>query len=297
VTVTLSQGNIPLPARGVRFSQVSGSFTFLPLGSGVVEQAGASFVATTDETGKARAKILATALAPNQTALIRVTDLGSGAYRDTSFAIAQYTGNTPSFFTLPSAITFTGPYTDVCASGASSQVAIFGGTPPYTVVGGSSAFSVLPGVVAASGGTFIVTLAPVPNCLTNAPIGVTDATGRTITLTISSVAGTGTAPAPAISVAPNSLVLACSFTVPAVPPATPTTVAVTSSVTVSGGSGTFSAGSNHPRVLATVTDRTVTIQRLASDPLAATYPTTGTVTVTDGATSAAVALTVPTYCP
>ncbi len=37
-----------------------------------------------------------TALAPNQTAVLRVTDLGTGAYRETSFAIAQSNGNDAS---------------------------------------------------------------------------------------------------------------------------------------------------------------------------------------------------------
>ena len=95
VKVTISQGNIPLAARGVRFEVLSGNFTFIASlsGTGTIERDGLGFVTTTDETGIARARIRVTALAPNQTALLQVTDMATGAYRQTSFAIAQFTGN------------------------------------------------------------------------------------------------------------------------------------------------------------------------------------------------------------
>lgn len=280
--VTISQGGIPLAARGVRFQVVNGSFSFVespPLSRFEIPGVPTSLITTTDETGTARATIAVTALVPNQTATVRVTDLGSGAYREATFAIAQYTGNSPAFFTLPSSITFTGPYTDVCASGASSQVAIFGGVPPYTVVGGSSAFSVLPGTVPVRGGTFNVTLAPVPVCLENAPIGVTDATGRTITVTVSSKAGTGTAPLPEISLLPSTLNLRC---------------AQAASVVVTGGSDPFAVSSDHPRITAVVaaaSPRTITITRTGGDG-GVNYPQTASVAVTDGTRRNTVAINI-----
>jgi len=153
VRATLSQGGIPLAARGVRFEVMSGDFRFIVTPAGVApEQTALSVAVATDETGIARARIRATALAPNQTALLRVTDMGSGAYRQTSFAIAQFTGNTPSFFTLPSAISFTGPYENVCAADAITLVSVFGGVPPYTIAGTLTGYTVNPTVVPASGG-------------------------------------------------------------------------------------------------------------------------------------------------
>jgi hypothetical protein len=283
VRVTLSQGSIPLPARGVRFDVVSGSFNFITSLPGAPEQVAVSHVVATDETGIARARIRVTPGAANQTALLKVTDLGTGAFRQSSFAIAQFNGNDPAFFTLPSAITYTGPFENVCAGGASSQVSVFGGSPPYAITGGSSSFAVGPSVVGASGGTFTITLFGGAGCFTNASVGVTDAAGRTVAVTLSNVAGTGTAPAPAIGLVPSALTLSCS-------PAT-------SSLAVVGGSGTFSAGVTHPRVVATVVDRTVTLERLAGDGVGTIYPTTGTVTVTDGNTVASATLTVPVNCP
>ena len=144
-----------------------------------------------------------------------------------------------------------------------------------------------------SGGRFRINLPLLspPICIQGAVIGVTDATGRTITVTLDNVAGTGTAPAPVIKLAPTSLVLSCSFNaVPATTP--PTVVAVTSSLTVSGGTPPFSAGSDHPRVAVTVTGRTVTVQRLNGDLPGSIYPTAGQITVTDGTTTATATFTV-----
>lgn len=286
VSVTISQGGIPLAARGIRFTAVTGSYTFLPLGSGVVEQAGAAFVTTTDETGTARAKIQVKALASSQTALIQATDLASGAYRQASFPIVQFTGNTPAFFTLPSTITFTGPYTDVCASNAATDVAVYGGTPPYAISGGSSAFGISPATVLANGGRFTVTLFSVPVCLSGGSIGVTDATGRTISVTVNNVAGSGTAPAPGIVLAPSALSLGCGLS---------------GSIVVVNGTPPFNVGFDHPGVTASVggplAERTITVTRAPADPVGPPYPGLATISVTDGTSSAVARVSVPTTCP
>ncbi len=282
VRVTLSQGGIPLPARGVRFEVVSGSFSFITSAPGLPEQVAASHVAVTDETGVARARMRVAAGAANQTALLQVTDLGTGAFRQTSFAIAQYNGNTPAFFTLPSSITLTGANTDRCSNGT-AEVAVFGGTPPYSVVGASTAFSVTPSSIASSGGKFTVSFVSTFQCIENLPVAVTDATGRTLTVLVTNRLGTS---APPISVAPTSLTLGCSTD----------TAAATTSVVVSGGSTPISASSNHPRVSVTVASRTVSVRRLGNDGTTV-YPTTAVITITDGATSAEVTATVPANCP
>ncbi len=298
--VTISQGGIPLAARGVRFQVVAGSYAFLespPLSRFETPGVPTSLITTTDETGTARATLRVTALAPNQTATVRVTDLGSGAYRDASFAIVQFNGNTPAFFTLPSSITFTGPYEEVCASGsvASVDVSVYGGAPPYAISGGGGSFSVSPTTVATNGGSFEIELFPVPAgarpaCFEGASVGVTDSTGRTIAVTVNNKPGTGTAPAPAITLAPATLTLGCG---------------ASASLVITGGIDPFNASSNHPRVTAvidtTIGTRTVTVTRRYTavtdvDP-APPYPTTATITVTDGTTSRTAIVTVPASCP
>ena len=117
VRVTLSQGGIPLAARGVRFEVIQGDYRFITsLPGASVETTALVQDVATDQSGIARARIRATALAPNQTALLQVTDLASGAFQRTVFSIAQFTGNTPAFFTVPSSLTFTGPADNTCAS-------------------------------------------------------------------------------------------------------------------------------------------------------------------------------------
>lgn len=286
--VTISQGGIPLAARGIRFEVLSGSFAFITTAPGFVPELTATFIdTTTDETGTARSRIRVAPLAANQTALLRVTDLATGAYRQSAFAIAQFTGNTPAFFSLPTEITFTGAFATACAANVASDVSIFGGTPPYSVSGGSSAFTVSPTTVLTNGGKFNIILPLGASCVDGASIGITDATGRTIAVTVNNVLGSGTAPAPVVVLSPAALTLFCSIA----PPGT-----ITSSLTISGGSGTFSAGVDHPRVTAIVSGRTVTLERVNVDG-ATVYPTTGRVTVTDGATSASSVLTVPANCP
>lgn len=278
VSVTISQGGIPLGARGVRFDVVSGDFAFITTPAGTSPETTALSVSVaTDETGLARARIRATALAPNETALLQITDIITGAFQRTSFAIVQFTGNTPAFFALPNSITFTGQFLNQCPTQGSQNFTIFGGSPPYTVTGNNSAFVVAGGAVNASGGQFSLILTGTGGCLVNIPVSITDSTGRTISVTVSIVAGTATAPAPAVVLTPGTFTLNCSFG----------TTAVTSSLTVSGGTPPFSASSSHSRVLATLNNRTVTLQRLAGDG-AATYPTSATITVTDGATTATV---------
>lgn len=280
-TVTISQGGIPLAARGVRFAVVSGDYRFITTPPGTAtEVLSLTADAVTDETGKARMRIRVLPLAPNQTALLQVTDLGEGAFQRTSFAIVQYTGNTPAFFTLPSSITFKGPYAGTCASSSSADVAVFGGTPPYSIVNSSVAFFASPQVVNASGGRFTVSLLSSPICVENATVAITDATGRTIFVTLSNVEGTGAAPPPPISLFPSALALTCGNS---------------SSLSIVGGSGTYSASVTHPRVTVSVTGNTVTVTRLSGDG-ATMYPTTATVSVTDGTTRATANLTVPANC-
>ena len=302
VRVTISQGGIPLAARGVRFEAVSGSFTFIEAPPQVrYETPGnpAVVVTTTDETGIARARIRVTALAPSQTAQVQATDMLSGAYRRANFAIAQFNGNSPAYFTLPASLTFTGPFANVCASQASAFVSVYGGVPPYFVSGGASFVTYRvqtldptnPGNrIDRNGGAFIVELPAVapgatPPCFTDFPLGVTDSTGRTITVVVSSAAGTGTAPATPIAVStPPPQALVCGQQI---------------SLVVTGGTTPLNVGSNHERVTAvavTGSDRTITVTRLTGDG-AVNYPTVARITITDGTTTAFADVVVPANCP
>ena len=271
VSATLSQGGIPLPARGVRFEVVSGDFRFITTDTATgVETLSTSVIVITDETGKVRARIRATAGAANQTALLQVTDLGTSAFQRTSFLISQATGSSPGFFTTPTQVTFQGIRVNECASGGvSANIFVFGGTPPYTVSSTSSAFIVSRDFISFSGGSYTVT--PNGTCVAEpgAPIIVRDASGRTTTTTVANIPGTQAPPALAV---------------------TPSTVSISScsgsaNVTVAGGrQSNYFVSSGSDALVATVSGNTVTITRRNPSPAAGTAPLT--VGVSDGTTVA-----------
>ncbi len=246
VSVTLSQGGIPLAARGVRFDATSGDYRFIVTSPTGVETLATSATVATDETGRARARLRVTAGANNQTALLRVTDLGSLAYQQTSFTIAQATGSSPGFFAIPESIMFTGPRVDQCARGVSSNFFVYGGSPPYTISNTSSAFTVSPTIVGAAGGSF--TVAAQGGCVDpGLPIGITDSSGRNISVTVGNKLGT--AEVPALVVAPETITLSDCDTV--------------ANVTVAGGTGFYlQPASGSGSVIASIFGNTVAIRRL-----------------------------------
>lgn len=246
VSVTLSQGGIPLAARGVRFDATSGDYWFIVTSPTGVETLAKSATVATDETGRARTRLRVTAGANNQTALLRVTDLGSSAYQQTSFTIAQATGSSPGFFATPESVMFTGPRVDQCARGVSSNFFVYGGTPPYTISNTSSAFTVTPTSVSAAGGSFTVTAQG--GCVDpGLPIGITDSTGRNISVTVGNQLGT--AEVPALVVAPETITLSDCDTV--------------ANVTVAGGTGFYlQPASGSGNVIASIFGNTVSVRRL-----------------------------------
>jgi hypothetical protein len=284
VRVSLSQGGVPLAARGVKFEVVSGQFTFLESPPFIAHDPPgdtSNVVTATDETGVARVRIRVAAGASDQTAQVQVKDLVTGAFRRATFAIAQFNGNTPSFFTLPSAITLSG--TTVACSTGSADVAVFGGTPPYTLSGGSPGTFALsvngvaapPAFVASSGGKFTVSFAGTGACVETLPVAVTDATGRTITVPVTNRFGTV---APPISLAPSTLALRCGQS---------------GSVAVVGGTEPFAAGSSDGLLLVLPpAGRVVTMNAISSGPYATRQ---ASVSVTDGRWTAAATVTLD--CP
>ena len=246
VSTTISQGGNPLPARGVRLDVVSGDFRFIVSPPGSSELLAATTTEVTDQAGAIHTRIRALPGAANQTAVLQVTDIGTSAFRRATFSIAQATGSSPGFFTVPSSFTFTGPNNLSCAQGARADVNIFGGTPPYTIGNAGSFFTVNRNFVLASGDSFTV-IANGP-CAENIPISVVDAAGRTATVTVSNVLGENTVPDLAVS--PAAVTLASCL--------------ASATVTVAGGiPNNFTVSSTSGAVTATPNPsaRVITIQR------------------------------------
>jgi hypothetical protein len=270
VTATISQGGIPLPARSVRFDVVTGDFRFVTTDPATgVETLSASVTVISDQTGEVSARIRVNAGAANQTALLQVTDIGTGAFQRTSFVISQSTGTSPGFFTTPATITFQGTRQNQCAgSGISATVFVFGGVPPYTVSNSSSGFFVSPNFISSSGGSYTVT--PNGTCVSSFPIIATDSSGHTATTTVSNVAGTQVPPA--LSVAPTAVTLSsCSGA---------------ASVTAAGGTGgPYFSSTGSDALITSVSGSTVTIRR---NPTSPATPGPLSVGVSDGNTTQSV---------
>ena len=273
VSATISQGGIPLPARGVRFDVVTGDFHFVTTDQVTgVETLSASVTVFSDQAGKVTARIRANAGAANQTALLQVTDIGTSAFQRTSFVIVQSTGSSPGFFVTPTQITFQGTRQNECASfGTSASVFVFGGVPPYTV-SNSSPFQVTPNFISVSGGSYSVT--PNGPCVAppGLPIVVTDSTGHTATTTVANIPGT-TAP-PALTAQPAKVTLSsCTGS---------------ASVTVGGGApvqGQYFASAGSNAITAAVSGNTVTISRANPSPATAGPVNVG---ISDGITTTSV---------
>ena len=248
VVATISQGGIPLPARGVRLDVVSGDFRFIvtPPGSTGGEVLATSIEVVSDELGKVRARLRALADAPNQTALLQVTDLGTGAFQRASFGISQQTGPSPGFTVTPSNITFQGAFAGQCTTGLSASFFVFGGTPPYTVLNGSGDVFIISGsFIGESGGGFDVGTRGICTSADGLPIIVRDAAGRTSTVTVANIEGT--TPVPPVVVAPTSVTLAsCN---------------ASASASIVGGIPPYVLSFGNPLLTTTVAGGTVTVRR------------------------------------
>ena len=272
VSTVISQGGIPLAARGVRFEVVSGDFRFITSPAGVPETSALSVLTTTDETGTARARIRVNNNAQNQTGILQVTDVATGAYQRATIFIAQASATVSGFFTVPDTLTFTGDRTDRCAiANISAQVFVFGGTPPYTIANtASTAFTITPGVLTASGQSFTVT--PTGVCA-EITIPVRDGSGRVVTVALKNQPGTAPVPTPtALVVSPTAVTLGSCTEV--------------ATVLVAGGNGSYNAASSRSFVMGTASGGStsgggsVSIRRVpGTDALGAT---SATVAVSDG---------------
>jgi hypothetical protein len=272
--------------RQYRFCVVRGNFQFVvpetPSNNSAVL---ANCVDTpTDHTGTATVRLRVPADATTQLGTLRVIDVATGVYVDEVFTITQG-AITGALTVLPNSFTFTGSRVGVCGTGSADFI-VFDGDPPYTAVASNPNITVTPTTNSSNPARFTVT-AFNPNVCLETTIVVTDRNQRRATVTVTTEEGSATLPP--LVVAPTTVNLndTCGFS---------------TSVTAVGGVGPISANSTHPRVSAVVSGNTVTITRLAPDPASppgpSFYPTTGTVTITDGATIQSVAVSnIRQFCP
>jgi len=238
-------------------------------------------VVTSDHLGQVIAPFVVNNGAPTQLAIFRIQDVATGVYTDTVFTINGPGAVPPSTLTaIPQTISFTGRNGNECGTG-SADVFVFGGQPPFQVFNSDSAhITVQPTSTGANPPRFTITVTtPNPPCLQAEPVVITDATGARVTVSVTTQLGTSPPTSP-LTVAPNSITLACGQT---------------GSVSVAGGSGNFFANSTDQQVQVLVSGNTVSISRLTGDTF--THVSPATVSVTDGATIATVQANIPVLCP
>lgn len=242
---------------------------------------GPSYTRAADSTGGLTARIRVLPNSTTQYAQFRLTEVATGAFRDVTFAIRNAAPETLSV--LPSSLTFTGATTAQCGFGGAS-VFPSGGKSPYRAVATNSSILLSPSQVV-SGDAFSVIIGPSTTCIT-ASIIVSDAEGKTATVSITTAAGT-TAPVLPLAVNPTSI--ACL----------PDAGANQAQVIVSGGNTNKVVAVSSPTLLslnaATGTD-TFVLTLTSTGAGGATLQNL-TVTVSDGTTSIPINVGRKTTCP
>ena len=264
--------------RTYTITNIKGNYT---LRNPVTGQAGTSIQAVSDSTGQVTVIVQVPANQQSQVAVVRIQDTATGQYADDAFLINGVAGSTTgagSLTVIPNALSFTGPLTTTCGTGYST-VLVFDGTPPYSAVSADPNVSVLPVNANASTGMFQVSANNPGVCLSKATVTFTDSVGRRATLTVDTSVGKNTPPA--LTIAPTTVTVTCGQT---------------ASVSVAGGVGPLTVNSTHPRIVAFIAGSSIGITRVNGDGATA-YPTTGTVSVTDGSSVATVDVTTIANCP
>lgn len=234
---------VPISNRQVRFDVLQGPYNF------ILDQAASVFAKSqtvvTDQNGQALVTLRSDAGVSSQVALIRATDTTSGNRVDASFTIIQATAGTAAYSVSPVKASIAGYYVNTCGAGSTSYQ-IYGGTAPYTVFANSISTVVLESgstrgqtvVVANSGGAFnAITLGGSCAGTTTTLFTITDASGRVITATFDSVAGTVPLPTPptpdTLVVTPPDAKIVCA----------PNSVVV---FTISGGTAPYVVATDRP---------------------------------------------------
>jgi hypothetical protein len=270
---SVTNGNL-FGNRAVRFEVVRGPFQFVnPANNSTAN----TFTTTTDHAGLATAILRINPNVTAQFAVLRVVDVATGVYTDHVFAINGASGIAVSTLTaIPNVFTFTGVLTTQCGTG-SADFTVFDGQPPYTATVSDPNIRVSPSQAFTNPATFTVTAFNNSVCLANATVIITDALGARTTVTVNTEPGSTAPPAPQpLAVQPTAITLACG---------------TSGSVSVVGGAGSVFVNSTHPRITAVASGNTITITRLGADP-AGTFPTTGTISVSDGRTIIPISVTI-----
>lgn len=264
--------------RQFRFEVLRGPVAFVFPGT---NNTGNAVNLNSDHTGRVTAIMRVQANVPTQLAVIRVIDVATGVYADTAFVISQASPTT-ALTAVPNAVIFTGNLSTECGTGV-SEFLVFDGQAPYTAISSTADVQVRRlGNSTDQPGRFEVRANNPAVCLDEVPVVITDSAGGRTTFTVSTVRGSVTpTPPPAFAAAPTTVTLVCGSS---------------GSVTVIGGSGQYAVNSSHPRVSAVVSGNTLTITRNTGDGLT-TYPLTGVISITDGATVLTVTANVPANCP
>jgi len=262
--------------RPFRLEVLKGQFQFVFPQSGVL---GNTVTTNSDHNGRVLATIQINGGIATQIGVIRVSDVATGVYADHAFVIQGTAGN-GALTAIPDTITFTGNLNTDCGVGTSG-ILVFDGVPPYNIFSSDPSITVTPAQSTSNPGNFTVQMiSNTPPCHSGTGV-VTDSTGARATIAVSSKAGAGAPPAPpALAVAPDTITLDCGLS---------------GSVTVVGGSGSYSANSSSANVTATVSGGTVSIKRLGvAPPLAANVDTS--VSITDGSSVVSVTVSSPATC-
>jgi hypothetical protein len=266
--------------RQFRLEAIRGPFIFVDAVTGVT---GNSIVVTSDHRGRVNAIIRTLAGSPTQVAVIRITELTTRVFTDTLFTITG-AGAGATLVVIPASVTFTGPNNQTCGTG-DADVYVFDGTPPYSATSTNPNIVVVPMDPNSNPGVFRIR-AVNPNVCLTASVIITDRFGARTTVTVVTAAGANAPPAPPpppVTTSPATMTLGCGQS---------------GSVSVTGGVPPYSTSSPTPGVTAAVVGSTLTVTRAAVGSTGAATPsTTAPVNVTDGATIATVAVTVPTTCP
>jgi hypothetical protein len=253
----------PLPGRAVRFDVVQGNFVLVSPVAG--QPPVASLTATTDQNGFAVVTLQVPTSAITQIATIRATDLTSGNSISSNFTIVAFNDGSAVLSVSPDSVSVPGLPHDPpqCAIGVPVTYLVFGGTPPYTVVANLPTFVTIAGSpIPISGGSFT---ARATACVDPETFTITDASGRFITATLSSVLG----PAATTGGGPTSGDCATfSPANPACPTVTPSPLALSTCVqvanaTITAGTTAVGAPSFTSGLTATVSGTTLSVSRAA----------------------------------
>lgn len=264
----------------MRLSVNYGPFAFIQDGppDGIT---GPSYTRNADSTGLVTARIRVLPNATTQYAQFKLTDVATGAFRDVTFTVKNAAPETLSV--LPSDLTFTGSSTAQCGFGTASLFPT-GGKSPYRAVATNSTILLSPSQVVA-GDAFNLTVGASTTCIT-ASVIVSDAEGKTATVTLKTEAGT-TAPVLPMTANPSSI--ACL----------PDAGANQAQVIISGGNTNKVIAVSSPTLL-TLNSATGTgtfVLNITGNPGGGPTLQNVTVTVSDGATSVPITVGRKATCP